>query len=194
MMTHHQFGWLLSLLLLAPLAGCEGRTNRQAPGPDNQSTIYTRTQGPPAGQSGQGGADSSTPSSGVEAGSAGGAGARGGDGSAATPGPSNQIGGPMQGNPQDKGTGMGGSDRGSGQAGDEGSARGMGDAVHQPGTEDRKAGEQGNPPSMMGGSRGAAPGSMAEPPGGMADPGDRGTRDEKPDDQDEERGVNGKTR
>ncbi|MBZ5712942.1 hypothetical protein K7C98_27195 [Nannocystis pusilla] len=90
MSSSKQIHGLFVLLLLSALPACQGRsekTTREAGG--DRSTVYTRTQGPPPGQSGQTGADSSTPTA-AEGGAVGGQGTPGGDGSASTPGPGRQ--------------------------------------------------------------------------------------------------------
>jgi hypothetical protein len=103
---------LFALLLLAPLAGCESRPRDV---PADRSTVYTRTQGTPAG--GQGGADSSTPSS--AEGAVSGPATPAGDGSANTPGPSSQR---PSGNAPTSNVQKG---PGSGPPGDQGSSQGM---------------------------------------------------------------------
>jgi hypothetical protein len=143
---------LFALLLLAPLAGCESRPRDV---PADRSTVYTRTQGTPAG--GQGGADSSTPTPSSAEGAVSGPATPGGDGSATTPGPSSQrpSGNAPTGNVQ-KGTGMGGSVQGSGQPGDQGSSKGMigGSPPGQQGVKGTSSPQTGEPGAK--GDKGAA--------------------------------------
>jgi hypothetical protein len=76
---YKQSHWLFTLLLIAPATGCESRPRDVPPDKSDRSTVYTRTQGPPPGQTGQGGADSSTPTP-AEGGAVGGQGTQSGPG------------------------------------------------------------------------------------------------------------------